>query len=88
MGFVHALSTNYLTLAFYTAGRFGVPRPIFYSEMASPDIIAMADANKHYGILNQVYGTPTFVINGFKAESLTQTSTLQDWQAVLNPLLS
>jgi hypothetical protein len=41
----------------------------------------------HYGTINQVYQTPTFIVNGFKAESLNQNSTLADWKQFIDALL-
>ena len=70
------------------AGRFGISSEVFYNGMTNPQIYALADSDKHYGILNQIYGTPAFLINGFKAERLNQNSTLQDWRKVLDPLLA
>jgi len=68
--------------------KFGIARSTYMEEMQADDIFAMADASKHLGIIHQAYGTPTFLINGFKAEMLGPQSTLTDWRNVLDPLLS
>jgi protein-disulfide isomerase len=51
-------------------------------------VFAHVDADIHQALIHQIYGTPTFVINGFKAESLDQTTTFAQWTAVIDSLLS
>lgn len=76
----------YSLLATYAA-KFGVDQQTFLSQLTSDEIYAIADADKHLGILNQVYATPTFVVNGFKA-NIGASSTFADWKALIDPLLS
>lgn len=55
--------------------------------LASDVVYAQVDADIHQAIIHQIYGTPTFVINGFKAENLDQTTTYAQWVAYLDNLL-
>jgi len=75
----------FVLLAQY-ASLFGVPKDLFYKEIQSDDINRRADVTKHFGIMHQVFGTPTFFVNGFKASDLDASSTLEDWRRVLDPL--
>jgi hypothetical protein len=50
-------------------------------------IPAVVNGEMHYGTINQVYQTPTFIINGFKAEGLSHTSTFYDWKQLIDSLL-
>jgi hypothetical protein len=51
-------------------------------------IPGVVNGEMHYGTINQVYQTPTFIINGFKAESLNQQSTFNDWKQLIDSLLA
>ncbi len=53
----------------------------------SDAVFAHVDADIHQALIHQIYGTPTFVINGFKAENLDQTTTFAQWITYLDALL-
>jgi hypothetical protein len=38
--------------------------------------------------LRQIYGTPTFTVNGFTEYKLDSTTTLAQWIAYLDPLVN
>jgi protein-disulfide isomerase len=42
----------------------------------------------HYGISRAVPGTPTFFVNGILVADADQTWTIQQWQTLLDPLVS
>jgi protein-disulfide isomerase len=48
----------------------------------------VARSGKNLGISRQVYGTPTYFINGVKATQLNEDTTLQQWIQVIDGLLS
>ncbi|MBV6623207.1 MAG: thioredoxin domain-containing protein [Rivularia sp. (in: Bacteria)] len=60
----------------------------FLQKLESEEIYNKARIPARLTILRGVWSTPTFFINGFPAEELTSKSTVEDWQAVINPLLN
>jgi hypothetical protein len=54
----------------------------------SDAVYAHVDADIHLALVHQIYGTPTFVINGFKAENLDQTTTFGQWINYIDALLN
>ncbi|ELR22417.1 uncharacterized protein ACA1_255150 [Acanthamoeba castellanii str. Neff] len=67
--------------------KFGVSPATFYTQIDSDAVFAHVDADIHQALIHQIYGTPTFVINGFKAENLDQTTTFAQWITYLDALL-
>merc|ERR1712093_109928 len=80
-------SALYKLLASWTPS-FGVSQQLFYSEIDGNVIPGVVNGEMHYGTTNQVYQTPTFIINGFKAESLNQQSTFNDLKQLIDSLLA
>jgi hypothetical protein len=54
----------------------------------SDAVYAHVDADVHKAIYSQVYETPTFVVNGFKAQQLSDTTTFPQWTAFIDSLLN
>jgi len=67
-------------------GKFGVSASNFLAGMGSEQVYDVLDADIHLGILTQVYGTPTFVVNGFKVP-FDETTTVSQWVEFLKSLL-
>jgi protein-disulfide isomerase len=70
------------------AVQFGVPKATFWTEMNGDYAADVARSGKNLGISRQVYGTPTYFINGVKATQLNEDTTLQQWIQVIDGLLS
>lgn len=60
----------------------------FIDRLNSKDVYAQARIPARLATMRSVWSTPTFFINGAEATSLSSGSSLEDWQAVLDPLLS
>lgn len=60
----------------------------FIELLNSKDVYAKARIPARLATMRSVWSTPTFFINGAEATSLSSGSSLEDWQAVLDPLLS
>ncbi|MEL6815360.1 MAG: thioredoxin domain-containing protein [Cyanobacteria bacterium J06598_3] len=59
----------------------------FIERLNAKDVYAQARIPARHATMRGVWSTPTFFINGAEATSLSSGSSLEDWQAVLNPLL-
>jgi len=70
------------------AKNFGVEYSTFITAMNNQTTFNIADSGVHYGITRQVVGTPTFFINGIKAENMTSESTQQEWINLINSVLT
>lgn len=60
----------------------------FIERLTSSDIETAAKVSVRFSIVRGVWSTPTFFVNGSKADQLSSSSTLVEWNAVLSPLLS
>ncbi|MEM6598952.1 MAG: thioredoxin domain-containing protein, partial [Cyanobacteria bacterium P01_C01_bin.69] len=59
----------------------------FLEKLNSKDVYAAARIPARFAAVKGVWSTPTFFINGAEAAQLSSGSSLEDWQAVINPLL-
>ncbi|MGD1895872.1 MAG: DsbA family protein [Phormidesmis sp.] len=59
----------------------------FLKELNSIEVYAAARIPARFATVRGVWSTPTFFINGAEATTLSSGSSLQDWQAVIDPLL-
>lgn len=62
-------------------------RTAFITRLESDDIYAAAKIPSRIAFSRGVWSTPTFFINGAEATQLSSSSTLGDWNTVLEPLL-
>ncbi|WP_414621331.1 DsbA family protein [Calothrix sp. CCY 0018] len=60
----------------------------FLQRLESEEIYEKARIPARLAIMRGVWSTPTFFINGFPTEELSSKSIMEDWQAVINPLLN
>lgn len=60
----------------------------FLEKLNSKDVYAAARIPARFATVKGVWSTPTFFINGAEATQLSSGSNLEDWQAIINPLLS
>lgn len=60
----------------------------FIQRLKSDRIETQTKIPIRYAIGRGVWSTPTFLINGSQADELSSSSSLADWQKVLDPLLS
>jgi protein-disulfide isomerase len=66
---------------------FGVPTSTFLTEMNGNYAYSVADSGKNTGISRQVYGTPTFFVNGVKATQIDSSWGVADWTGFIDSLL-
>lgn len=57
-------------------------------QLRDEAIAKEAKAPIRFSIIRGVWSTPTFFVNGSQADSLTSSSTLEDWHEIVQPLLS
>jgi len=60
----------------------------FIQRLKSDRIEKQTKIPVRYAISRGVWSTPTFLINGSQVDQLSSSSSLTDWQDVLDPLLS
>ena len=60
----------------------------FLERLNSKDVYAAARIPARFATIRGVWSTPTFFINGAEATDLSSGSSLEAWQAVIDPLLS
>ena len=60
----------------------------FLEKLNSKDVYAAARIPARFATVKGVWSTPTFFINGAEATQLSSGSNLEDWQAIINPMLS
>lgn len=58
----------------------------FKQHLASQQVSQMAKVPNRIAAVQGVWSTPTFFINQAEVTQLSSSSTLQDWQAILDPL--
>ncbi len=64
-----------------------VERDAFFERMDSSEIYVMARTPIRYAATRSVWATPTVFINNAGLVPVDQHSSLEDWQAVIDPLL-
>ena len=62
-------------------------RTEFINRLESDDVFAAAKIPSRIAFSRGVWSTPTFVINGAEATQISSSSTPDDWNKVLEPLL-
>ena len=72
------------------AGEFdpSLDKDEFLRRFDSDEVFAATKVPIRYGISRGVWSTPTFFINGSEASGLSSSSSVEDWQAVLDPLVA
>ena len=60
----------------------------FISLLTSKDVYAKARIPARYSTIRGVWSTPTFVINGAEATTLSSGSSLAEWKSVIDELLA
>lgn len=60
----------------------------FIQQIRSDRVTQKTKTPIRFAISRGVWSTPTFFVNGSEADKLSSSSTLADWQAILDPLLS
>ena len=70
-------------------GEYGYPTDgaAFIKRIESDEVFAAAKIPSRIAFSRGVWSTPTFYINGAEANQLSSSSTLEDWNKVLDPLL-
>jgi hypothetical protein len=68
--------------------RFGISPATFYAQVDSDAVYARVDADIHTAIIRQVYETPTFLVNGFKALQIPDNATVAQWVTFIDSLLA
>eukprot|EP01089_Gocevia_fonbrunei_P000886 TRINITY_DN10866_c0_g1_i1.p1 TRINITY_DN10866_c0_g1~~TRINITY_DN10866_c0_g1_i1.p1 ORF type:complete len:208 (-),score=33.19 TRINITY_DN10866_c0_g1_i1:80-703(-) len=66
---------------------YGVNREILVAEMQSEKIFTQVSQAVYFGHIREVYGTPTFYINGFKS-TFDETTSYSTWESYIQNLLS
>ena len=61
--------------------------PEFIKRLESDEVFAAAKLPSRVAFSRGVWSTPTFFINGAEATQLSSSSTLEDWNKILEPLL-
>jgi len=71
-------------------GEYGYPTDgaEFIKRIESDEVFAAAKIPSRIAFSRGVWSTPTFYINGAEANQLSSSSTLEDWNKVLDPLLT
>ncbi len=59
----------------------------FIERLNSEEVYAAARVPARFAAVKGVWSTPTFFINGAEATKLSSGSDLQEWQAIIDPLL-
>ena len=59
----------------------------FIKRLESDDVFAAAKIPSRIAFSRGIWATPTFFINGAEATQLSSSSTLEDWNKILEPLL-
>ena len=59
----------------------------FIKRIESDEVFAAAKVPSRIAFSRGVWSTPTFFINGAEATTLGSSSTLEDWNKILDPLL-
>jgi len=67
--------------------QFGIDSETFYSAMNDTSTSNYATNEIHLGILRQVLGTPTFLVNGFIDPQLSSSTTFDEWVDIIDKLL-
>jgi hypothetical protein len=62
-------------------------RTEFINRLESDDVYAAAKIPSRIAFSRGVWSTPTFFINGAEATQVSSSSTLEDWNNILEPLL-
>ncbi|NJN03232.1 MAG: thioredoxin domain-containing protein [Leptolyngbyaceae cyanobacterium RM1_1_2] len=62
-------------------------RAYLLKKLASEQLEKQAKHSVRYAIARGIWSTPTFLINGAKADSLDSSATVSDWQTLLDSLL-
>lgn len=68
--------------------KFGISPSTFYAQVDSDAVYAHVDADIHTAIIRQVYETPTFLVNGFKALQIPDNATVAQWTTFIDSLLA
>jgi hypothetical protein len=63
-------------------------RAEFIKRLESDDVYAAAKLPSRVAFSRGVWSTPTFYINGAEATQLSSSSTPEEWNKILEPLLS
>jgi len=66
----------------------GVEKQAFVEKMSSPDVIQLMKWELKYGRQNGIHSSPTYLINGLLAADVSSGWTLEQWQKLLDPLVS
>jgi protein-disulfide isomerase len=69
--------------------KFGVAENVYWAEIVndSNDVFNYANDEFHLGIYRGVYMTPQFLVNGFKAEHIDESTTFAQWKQFIDSLL-
>ncbi|GLR69781.1 DsbA family protein [Agaribacter marinus] len=87
--FLHKTHEDLKQLVAATAHDFaGVDKETFIQQMAASDVYELARTPIRYSATKSVWGTPTIFINNSNNAPLSHQSSLEDWQALIDPLLS
>jgi len=69
------------------AEKFGVKRADFIADFDSDSIHLKTAQDLQLGITRQIYGTPSFYVNGFKVIAFDETTTYDTWVKYIDNLL-
>lgn len=86
--FLHKTHDDLRKLVAEFADEFtGVDKDAFLQRMADDEVYVLARTPIRYAATKAVWGTPTVFINNSNNVPLDHSSSLADWQAVIDPLL-
>ena len=73
--------------AHYAMDFANVDQNDFFRKIDSNQVYTLARTPNRYAAARAVWGTPTFLINNADNVPVDHTSSLKDWQSVIDPLL-
>ena len=76
-----------LIVSLLTEYGYQTDRAVFIKRIESDEVFAAAKVPSRVAFSRGVWSTPTFFINGAEATTLGSSSTPEDWNKVLDPLL-
>lgn len=76
-----------LIVGLLTEYGYQTDRTEFIKRLESDDVYAAAKIPSRIAFSRGVWSTPTFFINGAEATQLSSSSSLEDWNNILEPLL-
>lgn len=77
-----------LIVRFLTEFGYQTDSTEFIKRLESDDVFAAAKIPSRIAFSRGVWSTPTFYINGAEVTQLSSSSTLEEWNKILQPLLS